>query len=448
MIQRLFSRQLKPLLEPLLKKIDSIEHIDRKGFRRYFINTGWMFFARISLMVVNFIIAAYLARFLEPSAFGMYNYVISFVGLFAFISGFGIDAIIGREILLYPNKKKEILDASIHIHLITSVIAIIIINLISLISNQGPNGHLLIALFSLTFLFHFSGVYPIVFETEVLAKRNAIIQMWTSLASALMKCIGFYFGFGLLWFIGLFLFDAAITTIWYSVLFKKMGWTISKKIDMTIAKKLITDSFPFMLSIVAVSIYFKIDQIMITHMLGVERSGVYSVAVRLTEAWYFIPSLICASVFPAIVNAKRVSTEMYLSRVKILIIFMAVLGVLIAGPLYLIAEPVILTLFGPLYSDAVSSFKVYIWSSLATFIMPAIAAFITTENKGGLLLMSTTIGAVVNTILNYALIPIYGITGSAFATLVSYTVPTILLLFVFFKLSKTRALLNNQETVG
>lgn len=433
-MQKFFSlSSLKAILSPFLDKIDSLEHVDRKGFVKYFFNTGWMFIARIILMAINFFVGAYLARYLEPSAYGMYNYVVSFVGLFAFISGFGIDAILGREILLHPEKRKDILGASVYIHLVTSVIAVILINAVSLMTEQGPRGHVLIALFSLTFLFHASGVFPIVFESEVLAKKNAVIQVGTAILSALMKCVGFFFGFGLMWFVSLFVFDIFVTTVWYFIEFRKYGWAISKTLDVSIAKRLILDSLPFMLSIIAASIYFKIDQVMITHMLGVERTGVYSVAVRLTEAWYFIPGLICASVFPAIVNAKKVSREMYLSRVKSLIVFMMILGSLIAIPLYLVAPYLISTLFGPLYMDAVPSFQVYVWSSLASFVMPAIATYVTTENKGGMLLLSTTIGAIVNITLNYYLIPIYGIRGSALATLISYTIPTLLLLALFFR---------------
>jgi O-antigen/teichoic acid export membrane protein len=49
----------------------------------------------------------------------------------------------------------------------------------------------------------------------------------------------------------------------------------------------------------------KIDQVMIKEMLGAEQVGHYAAAVRLSEAWYFVPMAITSSVFPAIINAKK-----------------------------------------------------------------------------------------------------------------------------------------------
>ena len=36
-------------------------------------------------------------------------------------------------------------------------------------------------------------------------------------------------------------------------------------------------------------IYLRIDQVMLGNMVGSEELGNYSVAVRISEAWYFIP---------------------------------------------------------------------------------------------------------------------------------------------------------------
>jgi len=44
--------------------------------------------------------------------------------------------------------------------------------------------------------------------------------------------------------------------------------------------------------------------------------GLYAAAVRLSEAWYFIPMAITSSVFPAIVNAKKQSEELYYQRLQ------------------------------------------------------------------------------------------------------------------------------------
>ena len=110
--------------------------LNKEGFKKYLKNTGWMFFSRIFLMSINFFIAVYLARYLEPERFGTYNYIISFVGLFSFIAGLGVDAILGRELILYPEKKKVLLGSGFYINSISAIFALIVVNISSIfISN-------------------------------------------------------------------------------------------------------------------------------------------------------------------------------------------------------------------------------------------------------------------------------------------------------------------------
>jgi O-antigen/teichoic acid export membrane protein len=51
-------------------------------------------------------------------------------------------------------------------------------------------------------------------------------------------------------------------------------------------------------------------------MINNEQTGIYAIAAKLSEFWYFIPSAICASLFPAIINAKKTGQELYERRLK------------------------------------------------------------------------------------------------------------------------------------
>lgn len=412
------------------------QSVDRYGFKKYLKNTGWMFFSRAFLMVINFFIAVYLARYLEPERFGTYNYVISFVGLFSFLIGLGVDAILGRELILQQDKKGVLLGSGFYINTFSALFAIIIINIGASFIEKDPMIQLFIFIFSLSFLFQGFGIFATYFQSTVQAKQNARIQISTALLSALLKIVGFVTGQGLMWFISLFIVDAIINALWSITIFRKQGETINWSPDFAMIRKLIVYAFPFMLSIVAVSIYMKIDQVLITKMLGQKENGIYSVAVRLAEMWYFIPSLICASLAPSIVNAKKSDERTYYTRMKSLLLFMLILGALLAVPLFILSPHIIQYLYGPLYLAAIPPFQIYIWSSIPIFIMPALAVYITTENIGKNLLFSTITGAIVNITLNIVLIPHYGILGSAIATFVSYTIPTIYLYLLFKKHEK------------
>ncbi len=413
-----------------------LQNVGRNGFKKYFKNTSWMFFSRIFLMAINFFVAVYLARYLEPELFGTYNYVISFVGLFSFIAGLGVDAILGRELILHPEKKKVLLGSGFYINSISALFALIVVNIFASFMEKDVMMQFFIFVFSLSFLFQGFGIFATYFQSTVQAKQNARIQITTASISALLKIVGFVTGQGLLWFISLFVVDAIVNAIWSFTIFRKQGEGLEWRPDLQVIYKLIRYAFPFMLSIVAVSIYMKIDQVMIARILGQKETGIYSVAVRLAEMWYFIPSLICASLAPSIVNAKKTNPHTYYGRMKSLLLFMFILALTLAIPLFIASPYIISYLYGPLYVGAIAPFQIYVWSSIPIFIMPAIAVYITTENLGKNLLFSTVWGAVVNILLNIVLIPSYGIIGSAIATFVSYTIPTIYLYTIFKKHEK------------
>jgi len=91
---------------------------------------------------------------------------------------------------------------------------------------------------------------------------------------------------------------------------------------------------------------------MIKEMLGDYEVGIYSAAVRLSEVVYFIPVIISASIFPAILNAKKVSSTLYVKRFRQLYAFMIWLAISIALATSLLGEFVVSMLYGSAYVEA------------------------------------------------------------------------------------------------
>jgi len=180
-------------------------------------------------------------------------------------------------------------------------------------------------------------------------------------------------------------------------------------------------------------VYMRIDQIMIKNMINDEAVGYYSSAVRLCEAWYFIPVTLCNSLFPAIVNAKTVSEEFYNNRLQKLYDILAWMAIGIAVPVTIFSPQIIQLLFGNDFSPASPVLTIYIWAGVAVFLGVASSQYLINENLTKLSFSRTFAGMVVNVILNLILIPYYGIVGSAIATLISYTIAT----FSIFTSKKT-----------
>ena len=80
----------------LLQKIIHNLFVRESGLKRYFLNTSWLLMARVVQMLVSLVVGGMVARYLGPENYGTYNYVISFVGLFAALSTLGISSVVVR----------------------------------------------------------------------------------------------------------------------------------------------------------------------------------------------------------------------------------------------------------------------------------------------------------------------------------------------------------------
>jgi O-antigen/teichoic acid export membrane protein len=180
----------------------------------------------------------------------------------------------------------------------------------------------------------------------------------------------------------------------------------------------------------------RIDQIMIKEMLGKREVGLYSAAVRLSEAWYFIPIIITSSLFPSVVNAKKVSESLYYSRIQHLYSFMFLLSFSIALLMTFLSDWMMVLLYGEAYREAGQVLMINIWAGVFVFLGVASSKWFLSEGLQNLLTVNTVIGAIVNVILNFILIPKYGICGAAIATVISQSIASYFMNFLF---SETRS---------
>ena len=89
-----------------------------------------------------------------------------------------------------------------------------------------------------------------------------------------------------------------------AIFYRRSGQNLfTWQVSCTRARRLLANSWPLLMSALAIMAYMKMGQIMLGNMVGAKELGIYSAAVRLTELWYFIPVAIASSVFPALVRS-------------------------------------------------------------------------------------------------------------------------------------------------
>ncbi|MCW7497049.1 flippase [Leptospira levettii] len=398
-----------------------------------FFNSIWFFFDKVFKLIVGFAISVMIVRYLGPKWFGKYNYVNSIIVLFGIFVSFGSEGILVKFLVSEPDQKNEILSASFWFQTFFGILSFLLSVLFLIFLRNDSDLFQLLLILGIPLLFRSFSVVKYVYESNLEIKKVVIIDNLIFFTFSFIRVILIYFNSSFNWIFVSFATEGIISNI-SLYLYYRLNHTsflkVRPKLDRI--KSILKGSFPILVSGFAIIVYMKVDQIMIGSMLGDKQLGVYSVGVRLSEFWYFIPIGISSSFFPHLIALKKEISVQYKKRFAILhsiVFWMALLGACVTQ---FAADFVILKIYGYDYFNSSLILKIHIWASLFVFLGVAGSNYYILENLQKFTIFKSFFGLLVNIILNYFWIPEYGIVGAAYATLISQFCANTLFL-VFFR---------------
>lgn len=386
-------------------------------------NTGWQFADNLLRMAVGLLVGIWLARYLGPEQFGLLSYALAFATLFGALSHLGLDDIIVRDVVRQPADKNEILGSAFLLKLTGGLLSFAAATgTIILLRPDDGLSHWLVGIIAAGAVFQSINIIEFWFHSQVQIKYAVIARNAAFLLCSLIKVVLILMAAPLISFAWVALFEVLLGSIGLIVAYRCRGggrlsdWHVNPGRGL----RLLRDSWPLMLSSMVIMVYLRIDQVMLGEMAGNREVGIYSVAVRLAEVWYFIPTALYWSLFPGIVAAKSESEPRFYARLQQLYNLSAFSAYAIAVPLTLLAQWLVPVLFGDEYARAGLMLAVLIWSNLFTSLEMARSGFLTAMNWTRLYLLTVALGCALNILLNFVLIPKYGGMGAVVASLAAY----------------------------
>jgi len=401
----------------------------RQNLQKLIGNTGWLFADRILRLGIGLVVGVWIARYLGRDQYGLFNFAGAFVALFSIFATLGLDGIVVRELVWDPARKEEILGTAFVLKLagsgftlVTAVAAILILR------PAEPLVHRMVAIIAAGTIFQSLDTIDFWFQSRVESRFSVYARTSAFLIVSALKVYLILNNAPLIAFAWVGLIELMIGSAGLALAFRINGqrllaWTVSsERIRQTLK-----ECWPLALSGVAVMLYMKIDQVMLAQMLDYKAVGVYSAAIRISEVCYFIPISIVASVTPTLIEAKKISPEIYRYRLANLFRLMSAIALGIAIPMTFASGVVTRTLYGSQYEGAAPILAIHIWAALFVFLGVAQGPWNINEGLTKLALIRTVIGAASNILLNILLIPRYGPIGAAIATTVSYALAGVVL---------------------
>ena len=378
-------------------------------------------------MGVSLFVGVWIARYLGPVQFGQYSFALAFVTIFGVVGALAVDANVVRDIVKEPLAKNEILGTATFLKFLGGLLAaaLCMVAIIVLRPEDAVMKWLVIIL-AAGIMFQAMETIALWFQAQVQSKYTVWAKNIAVLIMASVKVTLVLLNAPIVAFAWAGLAEAFLSTLALIIVYHMSGQRISTwMLDLHRAKVLLRESWPLLISALTAVLYLRMDVVMLGEMHSEAAVGIYGAATRISEAWYFIPMALVASLQPSIMQAKEHSEELFQARLRNIYNLMSALSISVATVVTLFADKLVRLLFGQSYEAAGPVLVVHVWAAVAVSLGVASSQYLIVENLQKISMYRTTIGLLCNLGLNLLLIPKHGALGAAFATLISYSFATI-----------------------
>ncbi|MGQ4276497.1 flippase [Pseudidiomarina sp. E22-M8] len=402
-------------------------------------NSSWLIFEKVTVMAMNLIVTLVLARQLGPEVFGQLSYVLAVITLVIPFSALGLNALIMRELVESPQHEQRVMTTALVLRGLGALVALLFICLWAyLLPSLAFQERLALVVIGAAASLQALQLVEHFFNAKVQIKYVVRLRTAVLLFSGVVKIAVAIYTQDMLLVACIFALEYLLWGIGYHWLYSKRGsgWRITE-VSWKYGFGLLRQSWWLMLSGIAAAVYLKIDQVMLGQMVDKSTVGIYAIAVRISEVWYFFATAIAASFFSMLLKLRAEDPQGYQNQLQRLCDGLFISALVIAIGVTLVAPIAIPWLFGEDYAASATILMIHVWAGLFVFMRELASKWLLAERLLAFSLLSHGIGAIFNIGLNLYLIPRYQGEGAAIATVVSYASAAY---FAFWLAPKTRPL--------
>ncbi|MFL2603720.1 MAG: oligosaccharide flippase family protein [Flavobacteriaceae bacterium] len=375
-------------------------------------------------LILGFVIISQLSDYLGPEEYGALLFIESNYILFLGFSGFGL----APNVIKYLSQKKigykNYVFNALLLGVLSSFIGFLSINIWALSLKDFPYSAFF---FPVSFLILFNPIYFIEYYFNSLNKIRvgSVIRLIAYIFCFLLKIFAIIQKLGFEIFIYILIIESVLVYILLLTSIIKKG--ILFKFNFYYKKTTFFEIFRSTLFIflysLGVNLFYRIDILMIQKLLSLEDLGNYTASYKIISFGYVLPAIFSETFFPRILMTKENDSKI----IKKMYFFSFWVSVIIFLFVYMSSDFIINSIFDIKYIYVHDLFKI---SCLVLIIIGLSSTYVKVLYKNNLqqnLFYKIIIGILLAVSLNYILIPIFGVFGVSYATVI-----TVVFLEVFY----------------
>lgn len=399
-----------------------------------FKNTGWMTLSQVITSVCAFLWTILIARYLGVTDYGIVSFAISFTSLIGIVMDLGMSTYIIREIAKNKHLLEKYMGNIFLFKFILAAFLFILSSFILFLMNCSFITIIVTLIFTIELIFmsmsyFLSGIFQ-AFENVKYQSIGTILNSFLLLLGILLTIS---FDLGVIAIAISYTFGYATFCIYMFYKYIKSFSFPKFELDLKFIKEVFLNSIPFGLTNFFYTIYFSIDIVMLSYLVGDYSTGLYKSAYNIIYVFTTFFVVYQSVIFPIMSKFFKESHDLLKISFELSIKYLLLFILPISVGVFFYARPLVDLIYTNQFSLASVPVQILIWTVGFLFVNGAASTLLNAISKEVIVTKIYIAAAVFNVILNFILIPLFDYNGAALSTVLSEILITILIIRSIFK---------------
>lgn len=384
-------------------------------------NFVWLAMDKGVRFLIAVVIGSWSARYLGKANFGLLNFAMPIVAVFASIAPLGMEALVVRQLIQEPDKAGRWLGTVMGFRTGAATLFALSALGVAWLQRPGDAASLgITAILAAGMAIQALEGGELYFQARIEMRRLIFPRLGLSVLINLLK-VGFILqGMSVYWFAALTALEQAgsgLLTLW--LMRRALGSGQRLQFEFQRGWILLKECWPLAISALTVILYLKTSQLVMNSRLSNADLGIFGAAIRIPDAFGFLPGILASSLLPGLLRSRAQGDGVYFEQLQRFFRINALVAYFVCLPLSLGSLLIVRLLFGPAYRDSGAVMAVYTWALFFSFQGVARGQHLLNLRLVRLSLLFSVVGLFVSLGLNFLLIPRWGVMGAAAATTVA-----------------------------
>ena len=381
-------------------------------------NTAYLITAFIGQKVLAFVYFTIVARSVGVEGAGRYFLAVSFATVFAVFLDLGLTNVLIRETAKRPEDAARLLSATMAVKAVMAGLTVALTNGLAYLMGYPAETRIMVGIASLVMVVDALNLawYGVMRGLQNL-KYEAIGVVSGQAVSLAFGGLFIWLGLPLPWLVVALFLSTAWNWIWAYLNLRRLGIRpLAVSWDRATFRFLWSVTLPFALAGIFARVYSYIDSVMMSKLADETAVGLYGVGYKITFSFQCLAMAFAAAVYPAMSAACAESRERLPGLLTMSLKYLTLIAAPIVIGIFVLAEPLIVAIYGPEFFGAVRPLQVLIFSLIFAFLYWPVGSLLNAADRQAenTAVMGATM--VLNVGLNAWLIPALGAAGASWAS--------------------------------